>query len=88
VRRGGPVGSGALAGKLGDGGTHLGGATLVRAERMTAWWHSTDAEALRPAPMALEFLTIPEGEGRMRRSSIGTRSHAGVERTEEGLGKR
>jgi hypothetical protein len=41
---------------VGDGGTHPGGATLVRAERMMTWRRSTDAEVLRPAPVALEFL--------------------------------
>jgi hypothetical protein len=50
------VGSGPLTGKVGDGGTHPGGATPVRAERMMTWRRSTDAEVLWPAPVALEFL--------------------------------
>jgi hypothetical protein len=78
------VGSGPLASKVGDGGTHPGGMAPVRAERMTAWWRSMDAEALWPAPMAPEVPTIPEGEGRVRRGSIRTRSRARVECTEEG----
>jgi hypothetical protein len=78
------VGSGPLASKVGDGGTHPGGAAPVRAERTMAWRRSMDAEALWPAPMAPEVPTIPEDEGRVRRSSIGTRSRAGVECTEEG----
>jgi hypothetical protein len=33
VHRGGLVGSGSLAGKVGDGGSHPGGTTPVRAEK-------------------------------------------------------
>jgi predicted outer membrane repeat protein len=47
----------------GDGWTHPGGATSVRAERTTVWWRLTDVEALRPAPVAPAVPTIPEGEG-------------------------
>jgi hypothetical protein len=63
VRRGGPAGSGPLIGKVGDGGTHPGDAAPVRAERTMAWRRLTDAEALRPSPVALMVPTIPEGEG-------------------------
>jgi hypothetical protein len=49
VCRGGPVGLGPLAGKVGYSGTHPGGEALVRAERKAAWQHVTNAEALRPA---------------------------------------
>jgi hypothetical protein len=63
VHRGGPVGSGPLASKVSDGGTHLGSVAPVRAERTTMWWHRADAEVLQPAPMAPEVPTIPKGEG-------------------------
>jgi hypothetical protein len=63
VHRGGPVGSGSLTGKVGHGGTHLGSATPVRAERTMAWRRSTNAEALGLAPVAPEVPTRPEGEG-------------------------
>jgi hypothetical protein len=60
---GGPMGSGPLTGKVGDGRTHLGEAAPVRAERTMAWLCSTDAEVLRLAPVAPEVPTIPKGEG-------------------------
>jgi hypothetical protein len=56
------VGSSPLTGKVGDGGTHPGGAAPVRAGRTTVWRRSMDAEALWPAPVAPAVPTIPEGE--------------------------
>jgi hypothetical protein len=63
VSRGGPVGSGPLAGKVGDGETDPGDATPVRAERITAWRCSLNVEALQLVLMAPKVPTIPEGEG-------------------------
>jgi hypothetical protein len=63
VHRGGPVGSGPLVGKVGDGGTHPGGAAPTRAERTMVRRCLTDAEVLRSAPMDPEVPTIPKGEG-------------------------
>jgi hypothetical protein len=63
------VGLGPLAGKVGDGGTQPGGAAPVRAERMMAWWRSMNVDALRPAPVAPEVPTIPEGEARFNQNS-------------------